>query len=85
MKGNLVMNTATLTSKGQITVPKPIRERLNIQPGDRIHFLIEDDGTITFMPVKSDVRELKGILPKPKQPVSVEAMNAAIAEGGIGR
>ena len=85
MKGKLVMNTATLTSKGLITVPKPIRQRLNLQPGDRIHFLIEDDGTITFMPVKSDVRELKGILPKPKQPVSVEAMNAAIAEGGSGR
>ena len=50
-----------------------------------IHFLIADDGTVTFMPVKSDVRELKGILSKPKQPVSVEAMNAAIAEGGSGR
>ena len=79
------MNTATLTSKGQITVPKSIRDRLNIQPGDRIHFFIEDDGTITFIPVKSDVRELKGILPKPKRPVSVEAMNTAIAEGGSGQ
>lgn len=79
------MNTATLTSKGQITVPKPIRERLNIQPGDRIQFLFEDDGTFTVMPVKSDVRELKGIWHRPKQPVSVEAMNAAVAEGGSGR
>ncbi len=43
------MNTATLTSKGQITVPKPIRERLNIHPGDRIHFCVEDDGRITLM------------------------------------
>lgn len=85
MKGLSPENTAKLTSKGQITVPKPIRERLNIQPGDRLHFFIEDDGTITVMPVKSDVRELKGILPKPKQPLSVEAMNAAIAEGGSGR
>ena len=79
-----MMVTATLTSKGQITVPKPIRERLNIQPGDRIHFFIEDDNTVTFLPAKSDVRELKGILPKPKQPVTVEAMNEAIAEGGSG-
>lgn len=79
-----MMNTATLTSKGQITVPKAIRERLNLQPGDRIYFFIEDDGAVTFLPAKSDVRELKGILPKPKQPVSVEAMNEAIAEGGSG-
>jgi AbrB family looped-hinge helix DNA binding protein len=79
------LDTATLTSKGQITVPKPIRERLNIRPGDRIHFFIEDDGTVTFMPAKSDVRELKGILPKPRTQVSIEDMNSAIAEGGSGQ
>lgn len=79
------MNTTTLTSKGQITVPKPIRKRLNIKPGDRIHFFIEDDGTTVFMPAKSDVRELKGILPKPEKPVSIDAMNEAIAEGGSKR
>jgi AbrB family looped-hinge helix DNA binding protein len=76
------MDTTTLTSKGQITVPKSIRERLNIRPGDRIHFFVEDGGTVIFMPAKSDVRELKGILPKPRKPVSIEAMNEAIAEGG---
>ena len=85
MKGITAMDTATLTSKGQITVPKQIRERLNIRPGDRVHFFVEDDGTVTFMPAKSDVRALKGILPKPGKPVSIETMNAAIAEGGSGR
>jgi AbrB family looped-hinge helix DNA binding protein len=79
------METTTLTSKGQITVPKSIRERLNIRPGDRIHFFVEDEGTVIFMPAKSDVRELKGILSKPKNPVTIEAMNAAIAEGGSKR
>ena len=79
------MDTATLTSKGQITVPKPIRDRLNIRPGDRIHFFVEYDGTVTFMPAKSDVRELKGILPKPANPVTIDDMNKAIAEGGSGR
>ena len=79
------MDTATLTSKGQITVPKPIRDRLNIMPGDRIHFFVEDDGTVVFMPAKSDVRELKGILPKPEHPVTIEDMNKAIAEGGSGQ
>ena len=79
------MDTAKLTSKGQITVPKSIRDRLNIRPGDRIHFFVEDDGAVVFMPAKSDVRELKGILPKPKKPVTIEAMNEAIAEGGSRR
>ncbi len=62
MKGLSTENTAKLTSKGQIPVPKPIRERLNILPGDRIHFFIADDGTITFMPVKSDVQGVEGNL-----------------------
>jgi antitoxin PrlF len=79
------MEVTTLTSKGQITVPKPIRDRLNLRAGDRIYFFVEDDGTVIFMPAKSDVRELKGILPKPKIPVTVEAMNEAIAEGGSTR
>jgi antitoxin PrlF len=80
-----MVDTATLTSKGQITVPKAIRERLNIHPGDRIRFFVEENGTVTFFPAKSDVRELKGILPKPKQPVSIEDMNAAILQGGSGQ
>jgi hypothetical protein len=54
-------------------------------PEDGIHFFVEDDGTVTFMPAKLDVRELKGLVPKPKKPVSVEAMNAAIKLGGSGR
>jgi AbrB family looped-hinge helix DNA binding protein len=75
----------TMTSKGQITVPKHVREKLNIQPGDRIHFFIEENGTVTFIPVKSDVRELKGILAKPAKPVSVEEMNEAVLNAGGGQ
>ena len=48
----------------------------------RIHFFVEGDGTVIFMPAKSEVRELKRILPKPRNPISIEAMKAAIVEGG---
>lgn len=76
------MPTGTLTSKGQITIPKEIRERLRLQTGHRLEFLIDSNGTVTLIPRNKDIRSLKGILrPKRKRPVSVEEMNEAIAEG----
>lgn len=75
------MSTSTVTSKGQITIPKLIREQLKIQAGDKVHFFIDDSGRVIFLPVKTDVRSLKGIVPKPKKPVSVEDMNEAIKAG----
>ncbi|WNM63857.1 AbrB/MazE/SpoVT family DNA-binding domain-containing protein [Candidatus Nitrospira neomarina] len=74
------MAVATLTSKGQITLPKEIREQLQLQPGDRVEFLVEPDGRVTVWPVTSDVTILKGLIPKPKQPVTLEAMRAAIKQ-----
>jgi len=77
------MITATVTSKGQITIPKDIRDQLKIQAGDRIHFFIDNStGTVTFLPVKTNVRELKGIVPKPQKPISISDMNEAIQAGG---
>ncbi|MFH2065027.1 MAG: AbrB/MazE/SpoVT family DNA-binding domain-containing protein [Pseudomonadota bacterium] len=77
------MITATVTSKGQITIPKDIRDQLKIQAGDRIHFFIDNaTGTVTFLPLKTNVRELKGIVPKPQKPISISDMNEAIQAGG---
>ncbi len=72
------MSTATVTSKGQITIPKHIRDQLKIQAGDRINFFIDDSNVVTFLPVKTNVKELKGIVPKPKKPISINDMNKAI-------
>ncbi len=75
--------TTKVTTKGQITVPKPIREHLNLAKGDRIEFLIGPNGKVTLMPATADVRKLKGLVPKPKKPVSVADMKRSIeAEGG---
>lgn len=75
--------TTKVTSKGQITVPKLVREHLHLAKGDRIEFLIGVDGKVTIMAVTADVRRLKGMVPQPSKPVSVEEMNQAIeAEGG---
>lgn len=73
------MPIATLTSKGQLVIPKDIREYLHLQPGDRLDFVIQDDGEVVLRPAVADVRELKGLLHKPgRQPVSIVAMQNAI-------
>ena len=72
---------ATLTSKGQITIPKAVRDALKLGAGDRIDFRVADDGTVTLVPVTRPVAALKGMLPKPKRAVSVAEMDAAIARG----
>lgn len=72
---------ATLTSKGQITVPSAIRKQLKLQPGDRLDFVLREDGHIELVPVRGSITALKGIVPKPKRSVTLEEMDAAIAEG----
>ncbi|HJP34135.1 MAG: AbrB/MazE/SpoVT family DNA-binding domain-containing protein [Candidatus Latescibacteria bacterium] len=79
------MPTAKLTSKGQLVIPQPVRQHLDLQPGDRVDFLIQDDGEVIVRPAVSDVRALKGILPKPARPVSIEDMDRAVRKRGSGR
>ncbi len=76
------MATTTLSSKGQVTIPKTIRKRHHLEPGDKIEFLENNQGVITVVPVTEDVTRLKGIIQKPEKPVSIEEMNQAIQEEG---
>ena len=73
------MPTATVTSKGQITIPKEVRELLRVEAGDQVDFVITDRGEVVVRSATGDVRELRGLLKRSRQrPVSVDAMNAAI-------
>ncbi|HQZ46500.1 MAG TPA: AbrB/MazE/SpoVT family DNA-binding domain-containing protein [Usitatibacteraceae bacterium] len=74
------MPIATLTTKGQITIPKSVRERLGVDAGDRIEFVEASKGVYTVVAVSRDVRELKGMIAKPARAVSVEAMKRAVAK-----
>ena len=76
------MTTATITSKGQVTIPKDVRSRLGIGAGDRIEFVEIQDGVFQIVAATQDVQALKGIVPKPKKAVTIEEMNRAIAEMG---
>lgn len=71
---------ATLTTKGQVTIPKAARDALHLNPGDRIEFVFADNGRLFLLPVTRPVRTLKGMLPKPAQPVTLDAMDAAITQ-----
>lgn len=82
------MHTATMTSKGQMTVPKPIRDRLRIGAGDQVDFIINDRGEIVVRAATSDIKELKGLLRsrrERKPAVTVEEMNATIVKEHAGR
>jgi AbrB family looped-hinge helix DNA binding protein len=72
---------ATVTAKGQVTLPAEARRRLGITPGTRLEFLITDDGRLEIIPQTGSVRRLKGMLPAPDRPLSLEDMQRAIAEG----
>jgi len=74
---------STLSSKGQATIPKAVRDRLQIKSGDRFKFFFHPDGVI-ILPKISTAR-LKGMIPKPAQSVSLEEMDRAIAEGATER
>ena len=70
---------ATITSKGQVTLPKPVRDRLRLRPGDKIDFILEEDGCLRVAPVTASVTQLKGMVPKPESSISLEAMDEAVA------
>jgi antitoxin PrlF len=70
--------SVTVMNKGRITIPKRVREHLNLQTGDRLDFLVQEDGTIRIIPLRSSVTKLKGIVTKPTEPVSLEKMDIAI-------
>ena len=72
------MASATLTSKGQITIPKEVRERLGVQAGDRLEFVEEEKGVYKMRAATKDVRQLKGLVPKLRYAVSVEKMHQAV-------
>ncbi len=73
------MATSTLTSKGQITIPRPVRQALGLTPGDKVDFVAVDGG-FKLIPLRRDIRDLRGRLAgRVKRPVSIAEMDDAIA------
>lgn len=76
------MTTATLTSKGQVTIPAAVREALHVDAGDRLEFIEVMPGRFEIVPLTRSVTELKGLAAKRKKPVSLEEMKRAISARG---
>ena len=76
------MSTATITTKGQITIPAEVRRLLNVQTGDRVEFVQIEPGRFELVAATRSVRELKGLFGKPGRTVSIAEMNRAIADRG---
>ena len=71
------MATSTVSTKGQIVIPAAIREELGLAAGSRVEFLKTSEGYL-LKPATSSISALKGILRKPRKPVSVEMMRSAV-------
>ncbi len=72
--------TATLTTKGQITIPAAVRRQLSLHVGDQVAFVVADNRA-EMIPLCRPVASLKSILPKPKRRLSLAEMDAAISQG----
>lgn len=73
------MTESTITTKGQCVVPKKIRDYMRLNPGDKIDFVIREDGEVYVRPVILDLRELKGRLKEPgRKPVTLKEMEQAV-------
>ncbi|MDD4962907.1 MAG: AbrB/MazE/SpoVT family DNA-binding domain-containing protein [Gallionella sp.] len=76
------MSTATITSKGQITIPAIVRVALGVEVGDRVEFVQVEPGRFELFASTQPVSTLKGLVRKPTTPVTVEIMNETIAKRG---
>ena len=75
------MALATLTNKGQVTIPKEVRDSMGLHPGDKLEFVITENGEALFKPVTKKVDDVFGRLYKHgRKPVSIEEMDAVIRQ-----
>ncbi len=76
-----LMALATLTSKGQVTIPKAVRDSLHLHKGDKVEFVITESKEALLRPVTKKVDDVFGRLYMPgRKPVSIEEMDAGIRQ-----
>lgn len=78
------MSVGTMTSKGQITVPKDVREALRLTPGTKVNFTRNGDGDFVLSISRPRVADLAGRLAYSGPAVSLDDMDAAIVGGAMG-
>lgn len=76
---------ATVTSKGQVTIPKEVRERLGARAGRKVRFAVENGDRVVITPVATKLSDLAGMLGKPRRSATLEQMDEAIGRAIIDR
>lgn len=77
------MATATMTTKGQLTVPLEVRRKLGLQPGDRVQFTLQSDGAFLRPERKHDTEALFGMLSSNSIHLTVEEMHEAAVDAVV--
>jgi antitoxin PrlF len=74
------MNVSTVSSKGQVTIPKEVRDALRVEAGDRVVFVLREGGVVELRPASVDLLDLVGVLePEAGRHVTTEQMNEGVA------
>jgi AbrB family looped-hinge helix DNA binding protein len=82
MQGICVMFSTIITNTGQVTIPKEIRDYLNLETGSKVEFVIDENGIVKLIPLNIPVQRLSGILHRPgMKSATLEEMETAIKEG----
>jgi len=76
---------STITSNGQVTIPKAVRERLGLRAGGKLRFTLEDGNRAVVTPAGHRLSDLFGILGKPPRSVTLEEMDEAIGQAAVER
>ena len=71
--------SVTLTSKGQVTIPKSVRNSLQLKAGDKLEFVLHRD-SVEIIPIRGSVRDLKGMVARPDKVVGLDEMDRVIRE-----
>ncbi|KZL51424.1 MULTISPECIES: AbrB/MazE/SpoVT family DNA-binding domain-containing protein [Cyanophyceae] len=85
MSGVIVRTYATITTKGQVTIPKEIRDYLNLDTGSKVDFVIDENGIVKLIPLNVPIQSLSGILHRPGIKSASLQMETAIKQGAMGR
>jgi AbrB family looped-hinge helix DNA binding protein len=78
------MPSSTITSKGQMTLPKEIRERLGVRQGDRVEFRTDRAGRVWVEPATEDLLKLRGLFGPVDRPRTQEELDDAVRRGARG-
>lgn len=81
LESEIAMLESTITTKGQTTLPKGVRDRLGVGPGDKVRYLMVGDEVRILRPI--GVSTLRGRLRHDGGPVSLDDMDTAIGDGAL--